>query len=642
LTWQLLAATLPTDQADPAEPAGGPGLSGSEFAFLAFGLILGVPAGAALLVILRARPTTPREIRLTVTPDSVPRRQSATLASRGPQPADGEGARGGPADLPAPQSRLAITTSSRPPDDSIRTPVPSHEADGGAWEEPAPLQPRAFSVVRSTLALEGGPLIGFPIAGGTDPLLAALARVGAAAAVVPVALAMRGGGREQQTSARGRGLEARGAAAPEGAASSGAKTPAGAAGDQGNGDRSGPCADRRRAVDERCALASRLREQAEAAARGVRGAQRDFDDHLARADRAAATMDPRSLRTAKEAAQHAFRAARDGAGSQEGVEAAARDWLLEINRINLSAREATTAYQVERDAANGMVATLERLALEADAARIGAESAAEACVAAREALAACEEAEQDRTRARRMPPQPSRGPAERRTRVPSGAVPGSAGSGPGAAGLAVGTNGSTAAAEEESDSLAAAARGERQPAIAHLLAGDRVVLGAVVDELSSDNPDEVRRWRRALTDLVDGIVARAIEASSLDFPTDHPFWGAFTREQCRDITTALASLGFRYDGLGGFVDDRVPAQRDLSLATGYAGLDPMRVRHWPSEADMPDLFRDVSVAAFEYLVDAAGGLTLGELLTLLGRRADALIDLWNAWGRVRPLLLEPL
>ena len=152
----------------------------------------------------------------------------------------------------------------------------------------------------------------------------------------------------------------------------------------------------------------------------------------------------------------------------------------------------------------------------------------------------------------------------------------------------------------------------------------------------------IRRWRRALTDLVDGIVARAIEASSLDFPTDHPFWGAFTREQCREITTALASLGFRYDGLGEFVDDRVPAQRDLSLATGYAGLDPMRVRHWPSETDMPELFRDVNVAAFEYLVDAAEGLTLGELLSLLGRRADALIDLWNAWGRVRPLLLEPL
>jgi hypothetical protein len=29
------------------------------------------------------------------------------------------------------------------------------------------------------------------------------------------------------------------------------------------------------------------------------------------------------------------------------------------------------------------------------------------------------------------------------------------------------------------------------------------------------------------------------------------------------------------------------------------------------------------------------------MVTLLGRRADGLTDLWNAWGRVRPLLLAP-
>jgi hypothetical protein len=65
----------------------------------------------------------------------------------------------------------------------------------------------------------------------------------------------------------------------------------------------------------------------------------------------------------------------------------------------------------------------------------------------------------------------------------------------------------------------------------------------------------------------------------------------------------------------------------------------MRIRHWPNEAEMVDLFRDVTVAADEYLGGAAGGLTLGELVTVLGLRADALTDLWNEWGRVRPLLL---
>jgi hypothetical protein len=28
------------------------------------------------------------------------------------------------------------------------------------------------------------------------------------------------------------------------------------------------------------------------------------------------------------------------------------------------------------------------------------------------------------------------------------------------------------------------------------------------------------------------------------------------------------------------------------------------------------------------------------MLTVLGRRADALTDLWNEWGLVRPMLVE--
>ncbi len=48
----------------------------------------------------------------------------------------------------------------------------------------------------------------------------------------------------------------------------------------------------------------------------------------------------------------------------------------------------------------------------------------------------------------------------------------------------------------------------------------------------------------------------------------------------------------------------------------------------------------MTVAADERLVGAAGDLTLGELVTMLGRRADGLADAWNEWGRLRPLLLE--
>jgi len=49
----------------------------------------------------------------------------------------------------------------------------------------------------------------------------------------------------------------------------------------------------------------------------------------------------------------------------------------------------------------------------------------------------------------------------------------------------------------------------------------------------------------------------------------------------------------------------------------------------------------VAVAGGEFLAGAAGELTLGEMVTLLAGRAEGLTDLWNAWGRVRPLLLQP-
>ena len=123
-------------------------------------------------------------------------------------------------------------------------------------------------------------------------------------------------------------------------------------------------------------------------------------------------------------------------------------------------------------------------------------------------------------------------------------------------------------------------------------------------------------------------------------PEGHPFWGEYTRIQSREIVHALSSLGFRFDGLGGWTDERYPSQRDLSLSLGYAGLDPMRVRQWPNAEETAALFRDVTVAADEYLAGIAADLTLAEMVTMLGRRADGLADVWNNWGRIRPLLLE--
>ncbi|MFI5292361.1 MAG: hypothetical protein ACHQ02_05810, partial [Candidatus Limnocylindrales bacterium] len=102
---------------------------------------------------------------------------------------------------------------------------------------------------------------------------------------------------------------------------------------------------------------------------------------------------------------------------------------------------------------------------------------------------------------------------------------------------------------------------------------------------------------------------------------------------------ALASLGYRFDGFGGFAADRLPGQPDQSLAVGNAALHPMRIRHWPTATEMADLMRGVTVAADEFLASRAPDLELGEMIAVLGRRSEALSDLWNRWGRVRPLLV---
>jgi len=365
------------------------------------------------------------------------------------------------------------------------------------------------------------------------------------------------------------------------------------------------CAEERRISDERCELATRARALADIAADTSRAAQRTYDAHEAAAVTAAWRADPRAVHDAKEAAQGGFRAAVGAAATPEQHEAAARDWLNEINRINTEAREATGTAAAEHAAAAEIGARLERLGLEADAARIGAENADAACLAARVAVAECEERTTSDSSSFLVTPSSA---AEPRLD------------------------------DDERLGLALEAGGE--PRIFRLLRGDRAAMTTLVGAIAGDDPDARRRWQLLLTGLVEAIVADAIEAAALEFPQDHPLWGAFTRTQDRDIVQALASLGYRFDGLGGWTDDRHPSQRDLSLALGYAGLDPMRVRHGPNEEAMDELLRDVTVAADEYLAGIAGNLTLAEMVAMLGRRADGLAEIWNDWGRVRPLLLD--
>jgi hypothetical protein len=123
------------------------------------------------------------------------------------------------------------------------------------------------------------------------------------------------------------------------------------------------------------------------------------------------------------------------------------------------------------------------------------------------------------------------------------------------------------------------------------------------------------------------------------FPADNAFWSQFTPAQGREVARGLAALGFRYDSFEGFADGRVPTYRDLSMAVGSAGLLPARVHYWPKADEAEVLFRGIRVAADEYIVAHAPALTLGELVRVLGRRAELLSDLWNDWDELRPVLV---
>lgn len=600
-------------------------MTAGEFAFLALGLVLGVAAGAALIEVMRTRPPAKREVRVTVAPNSIARRRAATLADVDAYAEPSGPARGGPAD----RRWVDRDPDEEAPDDVLPADAPqTPTADSRNGSGNGTVVPTGPGVPTPG---GGRDPVGISISHEPDPMMAALqAKVAAGTPVLlPSGIESPAGpmavGRMAPGTAAGTAPETStpgdatvGVATmsrPEAASDGGGKgeTQTAASVETNRGDTiAGACDEPRRIADERCQVATRAREGASAAIEALRSTQHAYDEHIKEAETHAATADPRAVREAKEAAQQAFREARSGRQTRDDVETAARDWLTEINRINLATRQASALAERHRLASVELGSNLERLSVAADAARISAEMAEEACVAAREAVAACQEAAAVLAAGgRRNSPPPMARPADLEPHEE----------------------------EDEGQRAAMGSRAGEEAVIIKLLRGDREALGRLVAQLGGDDPDERRRWQMEIGGLLEAVVARSMEASAFDFPTEHPFWGPFTRSQCRDIIAALSSLGYKHDGFGSWADDRLPTQRDLSLAVGYAGLDPMRIRHWPSEAEMADLLREVTVAADEYLWEAAGTLTLGDLVSLLGRRADALTELWNEWGLVRPLLL---
>jgi hypothetical protein len=624
-------------------------VSSSEIAFLALGLILGGALGAAFLAAVHFLPAPRREVRITIAPNSIAARRAVTLS-------DPTGARSRPSSpnspvdvtspdgfdpapgIPGPATWIPATggPEARVTASPLRTRVPSAPAPLPAiavavpivGERPAPPLGGPASAANGSpgrdavsawripaavaIAIADGPA---PSARAASPRPTAILDVGRPSsewhvrARPPVdegrpTLAMAAG---SIPIARADEPREPSPVAPASAAPAPVALPGAA--DQ--------CAPARTAAEERCLEAVGARERARVAADAVREAKRALAELQERIDKARAASDPRAVAVTKGELHAAYREASAAAATPEEAEAAARHWLSAIDRANTDARAALQLVEAATAELREQTPGLERLAVESDAARINAEGAEQACRGAREALARCEELAAAAALSAAALPTDAGPPDPFATAWPT--EPDLARD-----------RGAPGNAAEDLAGLSL---------IVRVLRGDRAARERVVAAVAGDEPASVATWRLRVSALVDAIMACAIEAGSLDLPDDDPFWQLFTHRERREIVEALSSLGFRFDGLGGFADGRVPTARDLSLAVGYAGLDPMRIRIWPREGELAALYSRAIVAADAWLATRADDLALGSVVDALGPRAEDLGELWNAWGRIRTLLL---
>jgi hypothetical protein len=404
---------------------------------------------------------------------------------------------------------------------------------------------------------------------------------------------------------------------------------------------------RRRLVEIRCGFAQLSRQEANAAEARAAEARVAYGEQLALVTRLAAEANPGAKRIAKETAHREFRTKIGAAQTHSQVEMAATAWLEEINRINGSVRAQQARTKHERELAERLSAELDRLTGTAETGRVLADAAQEACRAAQLGLAAFDLTLGD----------PATGEAAAALIEAQAAGLG----GRVAPGLEAGTPSVSVAPSAQAEPSAPMAsplsraprkgvavpappeprvefRGPHPPTVARLLRRDRAAMNRLVDALAGSDLEQ-RRWQLLLSNFVDAVAAAAIDSGCFEFPAGNKFWDQFAVEEGREVARGVAVLGFRYDGISQFADGRVPDKRDLAMAVGQAGLHQVLVRFWPTPEETGRLFDRVRVDTDELLAEGAPSLTLGELVRLLGWRAELLADLWNDWPSVRPLLL---
>ena len=84
----------------------------------------------------------------------------------------------------------------------------------------------------------------------------------------------------------------------------------------------------------------------------------------------------------------------------------------------------------------------------------------------------------------------------------------------------------------------------------------------------------------------------------------------------------------------GVVDATVAVEDGLRVV----GLDPRRIRAWPTQDQIGRLYGEVTVAADEYVATEAPDLELAGVKDLAGARARELDFLWRNWSQAGPVL----
>ena len=353
----------------------------------------------------------------------------------------------------------------------------------------------------------------------------------------------------------------------------------------------GPCGQARAEAADRCSEAERLAEAAASYQERVRQARRELVEANRERDLIAEMRDGRHLAEQKERARMAYREAVAASTGKAAAVEAAGAWLGEVDRLNRQLDEAERRTDVVYRRLADLEHRLPGIELAADAARIAAETAQAACVEARRALAACEE--------------------EARAR-------------------AVVTDGTL---------LELAPKQPPTQPITLVLHGDRQAQLGLALRLAEETGVEAGRLQLLLIELRDQLAARALEEHVLRFSPDNPFWSQFTPGEAHEVVASLATMGYRFDGSGGWAFGRSPTAHDLALALSYCGHDPRSLRRPAGQAAIDGLWEGTQVRTEDFLAGRAPDLELGAMMALIGPGASGLSELWDMWGRLRPLLL---